>query len=174
MRTLRFLAFMASLCASFLASRSAGQTRFSTLYTFSDFTSSPQGVVAGPNGALYGVTPGPLGGYGSVYELQPPPESAAPTEKWTETVLYSFTGQNGDGADPNSLVLGANGIVYGTTTVGGTYGYGTVFELQPPASGGTWTETVLYSFTGFYGYSNVIAGNSGRCVDLQSDIRLHG
>src|SRR6202012_4072648 len=34
---------------------------------------------------------------------------------------------------------------YGTTSAGGTYGSGTVFELSPIAGGG-WTEHVLYSF----------------------------
>src|SRR5262249_8930021 len=33
--------------------------------------------------------------------------------------------------------------LYGTTQQGGTFGYGTIFELNP-----TGTETVLYNFTG--------------------------
>jgi hypothetical protein len=31
--------------------------------------------------------------------------------------------------------------------LGGQYGYGTIFELNPPKTGTTWKETVLYSFT---------------------------
>jgi len=41
----------------------------------------------------------------------------------------------------------SNGVLYGTTQAGGSAGYGTVFELQPPTSpGGEWTETVLHNF----------------------------
>lgn len=65
------------------------------------------------------------------------------------TTLYSFTGQDGDGANPYATVsLGSGGVLYGTTSYGGTFGAGTVFELTPPKSGGNWRETVLYSFTG--------------------------
>ena len=49
---------------------------------------------------------------------------------WTETVLHSFNST--DGAIPVAgLIFHAPGKVYGTTTEGGTYGYGTVFELTP-------------------------------------------
>jgi uncharacterized repeat protein (TIGR03803 family) len=45
------------------------------------------------------------------------------------------------------LIFDSSGALYGTTAVGGSYGYGTVYKLTPPAAGGTlWTETVLYSF----------------------------
>ena len=37
--------------------------------------------------------------------------------------------------------------LYGTTNYGGTFGYGTVYRVSPPAQkGGQWTETVPYSF----------------------------
>jgi len=40
-------------------------------------------------------------------------------------------------------------VLYGTTSVGGAIGSGTVYELIPPsAPGESWTEVVLYSFTG--------------------------
>jgi hypothetical protein len=45
-------------------------------------------------------------------------------------------------------VIGACGVLYGTTWLDGS-GSGTVFQLTPPASpGGAWTETTPYSFTG--------------------------
>src|ERR1035441_1873745 len=59
------------------------------------------------------------------------------------TNLYSFTGGN-DGANPYAvLVQGSDGSFYGTTMLGGTNGYGTVFQIS---SNGT--LTTLYSFTG--------------------------
>jgi hypothetical protein len=49
--------------------------------------------------------------------------------------------------------MDTKGNLYGTTSEGGAYlsgtmyGAGTVFELTPPTtSGGSWTESVLYSF----------------------------
>lgn len=74
----------------------------------------------------------------------------------TETVLYSFTGQTGDGASPiGNLVSDAEGNLYGTTYSGGSYsgsvcsfsGCGTVYELSP-ALGGGYTESVIYTFSG--------------------------
>jgi len=62
-------------------------------------------------------------------------------------LLTQFNGTNG--ADPQDalFVFDAIGNLYGTTPVGGVSGNGTVFELSPN-SDGSWTETVLYSFTG--------------------------
>ncbi len=61
-----------------------------------------------------------------------------------ETVLYKFTGANGDGKTPEApLVLDAQGNLYGTTTVGGSYGFGTVYKVDPSGH-----ETVLHSFRG--------------------------
>jgi uncharacterized repeat protein (TIGR03803 family) len=104
------------------------------------------GPVAGPNGALYGATEqgGPSDG-GTVYVLQPP---AAPGGPWVEKMIYAFTG-GADGRAPSaSVVLGPGGQVYGTTQAGGATGWGTAFELSPPAGGsGAWTEKVLHSFT---------------------------
>lgn len=74
---------------------------------------------------------------------------------WKETVLYAFTG-SADGSEPNSqLIFDSSGNLYGTTTIGGDndgcgpppYGCGVVFELTP-GTGGPWTESVLYTFSG--------------------------
>jgi len=74
-------------------------------------------------------------GCGTVYELSPPSMQGG---KWTETMLYAFTGFNGDGALPMASVLwSSKGILYGTASEGGndncstfeTVGCGTVFAL---------------------------------------------
>jgi uncharacterized repeat protein (TIGR03803 family) len=61
-----------------------------------------------------------------------------------EAVLYSFCSQQNcaDGASPVSDLMKMNGVLYGTTLVGGAYDAGTVFSLDPT----TGKETVLHSF----------------------------
>ncbi len=114
-------------------------------------------LTVGQGGMLYGTTQyggsstlctlnNVVVGCGTVFQLTPPATGGG---AWTETVLYSFTGQDGDGALPvASLVLGKNGSLYGTTEYGGSAasgsacvsfgasGCGTVFELKPPAAPG--------------------------------------
>jgi uncharacterized repeat protein (TIGR03803 family) len=65
----------------------------------------------------------------------------------TEKVLYGFTGGN-DGGNPTSgLIFDNTGNAYGTTSVGGAFGFGSVFKLTRDQNG-NFTESVLYSFTG--------------------------
>jgi len=93
------------------------------------------GLVFGKTGNLYGTTQnGGVYGEGTVFEV---------TTAGREKVLYSFGSQVGDGAHPyaGDLVFDKTGNLYGTTSEGGTYSDGTVFELT--AAG---TEKVLYSF----------------------------
>jgi uncharacterized repeat protein (TIGR03803 family) len=98
-------------------------------------------------GNLYGTTSAADPGFGVVFKLAPNPDGT-----WTESVLYSFTG-GADGNEPEAgLIFDAAGNLYGTTYVGGSstacdFGCGVVFKLAPNPDG-TWTESVLYSFTG--------------------------
>ncbi len=104
------------------------------------------GVIFDIKGNLYGSTgAGGTAGLGVVYEISPAGGNQA-----TETVLYNFTGTNGDGANPRGdLIFDSLGNLYGTTYAGGAFDLGTVFELSPPSSpGGEWTESVLHSFQG--------------------------
>jgi len=126
----------------------------STIYSFGEIPgdgSSPQAALTvGPGGVLYGTTAfggSAACGCGTVFQLAPPSTEGG---AWTESVIYSFAGSNGDGSGPvASVVVGQNGALYGTTVGGGSANLGTVFKLTPPAtSGGPWTETVLHSFTG--------------------------
>jgi uncharacterized repeat protein (TIGR03803 family) len=60
-------------------------------------------------------------------------------------VLHAF-GDGTDGAGVwDSVTLDLQGSIYGTTSGGGAYGYGSVFELSPE-SNGRWNESVLQSF----------------------------
>ncbi len=71
-------------------------------------------------GNLYGSSwyCGGYDGPGSIFELSPS------SNGWIFTSLHEFTGGD-DGSNPNSLTLGGNGKLYGTT-----YG-GTLFEITP-------------------------------------------
>ncbi len=55
------------------------------------------------------------------------------------------------------LLRDAKGNLYGTTVAGGTSGEGTIFELSPN-SNGTWSESILYNFTGGSDGGGVMSG----------------
>jgi uncharacterized repeat protein (TIGR03803 family) len=98
------------------------------------------GLLRAKDGTLYGTAQnGGSGGWGAVYAL-------IPRDYRTERVLHNFAFS--DGAAPvGGLIQDRSGALYGTTSLDGAYGYGTVFKLAPPTGSG-WTETVLHDFTG--------------------------
>jgi len=100
--------------------------------------------------SLFGVTyGGGASGNGTVFQL------TASKAGWTESVLYSFAAGS-DGANPESGVLfDTAGNLYGTTYLGGSPGYGTVYKLAHSLSG--WTESVIYSFGGGNDGANPVA-----------------
>jgi uncharacterized repeat protein (TIGR03803 family) len=73
-------------------------------------------------GNFYGATfGGGAYGLGTIFKL---------AADGSFTSLYSFTGTN-DGANPNGgLLLCSDGNLYGTTQVGGAYGFGTLFRIS--------------------------------------------
>ena len=118
------------------------QGSYSVLYSFAGGTdgANPQSsLVFDKEGHLYGTTfSGGASGAGTVYKV---------TKKGKETVLYSFTGAADGGSPIARLAIDRTGNLYGSTTAGGANGNGAVFKLvRPKASGGQWTEKVLYSF----------------------------
>jgi uncharacterized repeat protein (TIGR03803 family) len=121
------------------------------LHTFghgNDGLDPQAGLIVDNRGALYGTTI-----TGTVFKLTPP--------AWAEKVLFTFTGGGNNGSWPCSLIA-RQGSLYGLSRLGGSQANtGTAFQLSP-ASGGAWTETTLYSFTG---------GNDGGepCGTLVSD-----
>jgi uncharacterized repeat protein (TIGR03803 family) len=122
----------------------------SVLYSFGDLseTAEPH-LIIDASGNIYGATyEGGLYGYGTVYKLSQNQDGT-----WSQSVLYNFQGINhGDGESVDgALVLDAAGNIYGTTLQGGSgcngYGCGIIFKLTP-SSGGQWTESIVYQFTG--------------------------
>lgn len=122
---------------------SNGQWVETILYSFNDnakdAAAPTAGVVFDASGNLYGTaTVGGRFQEGAVFEL------IQGTGGWTETVVHSFSG--GDGNQPyGGLVIGPAGRVYGTTSLGGSNSPGTVFALTKH-SDGKWAERALYSF----------------------------
>ncbi len=113
-----------------------------------DGTSPVAGLTVTPSGALLGMTSeGGLFDDGVVFGLAPP---SSPGANWGYAILYRFTGapDGGKPQGPLTLVPGKFPVLYGTTIKGGPFDDGVVFQLTPPAPGGAWIETPVYSFTG--------------------------
>ena len=135
-----------------------------TFTVLHNFTNGPDGgePVAGLSmdraGNLYGAAstggntsggcsyPNPPG-CGTVFKL------SRKGSGWVLTTLYTFSGP--DGRNPQTrVIIGPDGSLYGTTSLGGDNNTGTVFNLRPPAAACKsalcpWTETVLHSFQGY-------------------------
>jgi uncharacterized repeat protein (TIGR03803 family) len=130
-----------------LSPASGGVWTKKLLYSFSGGNDGGQpvsGLIFDKKGNLYGTTDlDGADGQGVAYKVTPDSHGG-----WTESVLYTFTGQNGDGSGPGgSLIFDKAGNLYGLTVAGGIGNQGTVFKLTP-GSGGKWKESVLYKFLG--------------------------
>ena len=117
--------------------RTGGANGVGTIYEFNIATSvltkrtdmtvangsSPRGrLVEAGNGKLYGVTSaGGANALGSVFEFDPAANTFA-----KRADLSAATGSNPGGG----LMLGADGLLYGTTEAGGANGLGTVFSFN--------------------------------------------
>jgi len=113
---------------------------YSQLYTFVNAADgkTPYGALAiDAGGALYGTALGGIDGQGTNFILEPPTTVKKP--QWTLNLLHSFGGTVGtvntsgdDGAVPSGkLILDSKGNIYGVTTYGGSYGYGSVYTVSP-------------------------------------------
>jgi len=147
----------------------AGHWFLTSLYSFLGGSngSSPNGVIVGPEDALYGTADGGIQNCGSggtsycglIYKATP---SLTPCVNalcsWNETTIYQFTSD----ADAGYVTaFDSAGNLYGVGG-GGAYGAGAVFELTPSAGG--WTEKILYSFTGGSdggGPNSLLVGHDG-------------
>jgi uncharacterized repeat protein (TIGR03803 family) len=132
-------------CSCLLVAR-AGSPIFTSLYSFAGGSDSSNPVVPlaiGSDGVLYGAAGGGSFGYGSIFSLSPP---TTPGGAWTEKVIWSFSGASDY---PAGIIIGEDGVLYGTSCNGGSHGYGSVFSLTPPSvPGGAWTDSTLWNFAG--------------------------
>lgn len=159
--------------------RATAQTE-AVLHSFNNSTNLKGGLepnaplVMDSAGNLYGTTP--LGGTncasddgcGTVFQLVPKAGGG-----WTENVLHNFNDNGKDGMNPQAgVILGSAGNLYGTTSGGGIYGHGSVFEVSPKVGGG-WTESVLHSFNdngkdGYAPYGGVVFDTAGNLYGTTS------
>jgi uncharacterized repeat protein (TIGR03803 family) len=137
-----------------LSPTSKGEWTEHVLHSFGSGTdgygTNSAGVIFDSAGNLYGTTfwggtgncgPKGLPGCGTVFELTPAGDGS-----WTETILHNFEFNGIDGLYPvAALVIDGSGNLYGTTSGGGAYNWGTAFEMKPEIGGG-WSETVIHSF----------------------------
>ena len=127
---------------------SGGSWTQSVLYAFQGAYDgqNPGQVIFGPNGSLYGTTPGggpPSGvcrrvGCGTIFQL------TQKGSKWSKTILHTFPATASDGRAPNAnIVFDSNGNLYGTAYAGGASNYGIVWQLSSKG-----TYTTLHTFSG--------------------------
>jgi uncharacterized repeat protein (TIGR03803 family) len=99
--------------------------------------------IGGTGGCSYNDSDGV--GCGTVFEL------TSSSNGWTETVLYSFTGEADGGFPVAGLVMDTALNLYGTSELGGGYcnagSCGNVFRLMQTRRG-QWKETVIHNFEG--------------------------
>ena len=136
------------------------------LYSFAGGTTDGQvpngGLIADGSGDLFSTTnSGGANNLGTVFEL------VKSGSNYTEQVLYSFAGGTTDGAMPIAgLTANSSGDLFGTTSSGGAYSHGTVFELVK--SGSNYSEQVLYSFAG--GTTDGANPHAGLIADVSGDL----
>ena len=125
------------------------------LYSFTggvDGGSPQNSLTSDSAGNLYGTTySGGAANMGVVYKLDTAGQ---------ETVLHSFRGGADGGTPEAGVIRDSAGNLYGTASIGGKGGVGTVYQLD--ASG---QETVLYSFPGVadgaFPYAGAIGDSAG-------------
>ena len=136
---------------------SANGGNYTNLHSFAGGTDGSYpatGVCQGLDGALYGMTQGGgSNGYGTVFKLNPKTGGCM--------ILHHFSGGTNDGwAGIGGLVQDSEGLLYGTTSLGGAENVGTMFRLD--TNGGSYA--VLRSFTlaseGMHLCANLVAGSN--------------
>lgn len=127
----------AGLAMALLAIAAQAQT-YSVLHSFTDGLDGGYpyaGVTRDSEGNLYGTTvSGGPSNVGTIFKM---------SKTGKLTVVYSFDCYNGNACVAETGVIrDPKGNLYGTTSAGGAYGFGTVFQLSKPPK----ETAVLYSF----------------------------
>jgi uncharacterized repeat protein (TIGR03803 family) len=127
-----------SLAAMFVTGTfSSAQERVLFSFDHRNGASPFSGLTSDSYGNFYGTTySGGNYGDGTVFKVTP---------EATGSVLHSFNAPDADGRSPiGGVTFDASGNLFGTTSEGGLYRLGSVFELTPATSG--WSEKLLHTF----------------------------
>jgi uncharacterized repeat protein (TIGR03803 family) len=113
---------------------------------------SDAALIEARDGTLYGTTR--IGGVlrlGTIFSV--------PAGSVSGTTRHAFSGTDGS-LLRGRVIEGADGNIYGTTSEGGAFGFGTVFRFDPAGA-----LTTLHHFTGVGGanpYAGLLLANDGR------------
>ena len=117
-------------------------------------------LVAGPDGAFYGVAPGGGDfGAGTLFRFVP---ALGDPGAGSFAVLHHFGAAADDGREPKDApLLGADGMLYGVTRTGGAAGYGAVYRVKTDGA----DYEVLHSFAGgaegWLPFGSLVQGTDG-------------
>ena len=105
---------------------SGGSWTYSVLTSLTGSDGPVASLTMDASSKLYGTTfMDDSYGYGSVFQLTPSGGA------WTYTNLHDFTGGTDGGFPGGGVVLDATGNLYGTTVLGGTDGFGVIYQITP-------------------------------------------
>jgi uncharacterized repeat protein (TIGR03803 family) len=132
-----------------------------------DCSNSWAGLVQGGNGSFYGTTFfGGTNTLGTVFRVTPSGNGG-----YTNKILKSFTGNNGDGANPScKLIVGTDGWLYGTTYNGGSNNVGVIFKMQTNGVGFTNLHTFSTTTTdSSHPLAGLVQGTNGMLFGVSSN-----
>lgn len=128
--------------------------RFTVIHRFGN--TAPYQSLLYYKARLIGITITPNTGNGTLFALR-----HTATGKWKLNSWYQFGGTNELISPAGNVILGADGLLYGTTSLGGPNGGGTVYKLDPT----THQATVVLGFSntnGVWGPANaLVQGKDG-------------
>jgi uncharacterized repeat protein (TIGR03803 family) len=141
----------------FKITASGAYTVLKSLVAATDGSNPQENLIRGNDGSFYGINySGGANGLGNIFRFNPATNAYA--------VLYSFNNTSGGRYAYGSLTKDNDGILYGLTSSGGTFGLGTIFRLDPV----TKVFTVM---------RNLQAADGGGCqgsLTLGNDGHLYG
>ena len=119
---------------------------------------NPRGALVHSGDVFFGTTEkGGASNKGTIFKITVNAPGALPPA--VLSTLHEFTGTNGDGELPyGGLVDGGGGFFYGTTTKGGTGGYGTFFKIN---SVGNYTKIADFANANRYPLSTLVKDSGG-------------
>ncbi len=145
------------VAAMFLQAESVAQYQRFTLHTFTgpDGANTEGPLLLGADGTLYGMTQyGGTSNRGTIFKVN--------VNGTGFTVLHSFGGTDLGFPGYAGLIQGRDGILYGTTFLGGIFGNGSIFKINTDGSGfSTLYDCPLSGIRGGQPMGGLIQGQGG-------------